>query len=178
MNISLLNEESRAILEELQRDGRISYAELSSKTGIPSSTLHDKIKHMMADGIIKQFTILIDNDKIGLNHIAIIGVETDAKQYVNVAKELCELEKVVEIFGTTAEFDLMIKVRASSRSELGKLLSEIRNIDGIDDIFVSSILEVFKEDHTLPLSARRIRDPQDRGLTGGEDNVVLDVAQG
>ena len=151
MNISLLNEESRAILEELQRDGRISYAELSSKTGIPSSTLHDKIKHMMADGIIKQFTILIDNDKIGLNHIAIIGVETDAKQYVNVAKELCELEKVVEIFGTTAEFDLMIKVRASSRSELGKLLSEIRNIDGIDDIFVSSILEVFKEDHTLPL---------------------------
>ena len=45
----------------------------------------------------------------------------------------------------------MIKARASSRDELSEILSTIRSTYGVDDIFVSSILEVFKEEHTLPL---------------------------
>lgn len=85
-----------------------------------------------------------------MNHIAIIGVETGAKLFNQVARELCEINEV-EVYGTTAEFDLMIKARASSRDELSEILSRIRSIDGVYDIFVSSILEVFKEEHTLPL---------------------------
>ena len=105
----------------------------------------------MARKIIKKYTVIVDDEKVGLNHIAIIGVETGAKLFKQVARELCEIHEVVEIYGTTAEFDLMIKARASSRDELSEILSTIRSIDGVDDIFVSSILKVFTEEHTLPL---------------------------
>ena len=86
-----------------------------------------------------------------MNTVAIIGVETGAKLYKNVSEALCEIDEVVEVYGTTADFDLMIKVRTSTQGELSNILNRIRKIDGVDDIYVSSILEIFKEEHTLPL---------------------------
>ena len=149
--MSGLDEEDFTILTEIQKDGRISYVKLSRKTGIPDSTIHDKIKRLISKGVIKKFITILNDEKVGVNIVAIIGVETGAKLYKNVAEALCEVEAVVEVYGTTAEFDLMIKVRTSTRDELSKILNQIRKIDGVDDIYVSSILEVFKEEHTLPL---------------------------
>jgi Lrp/AsnC family transcriptional regulator for asnA, asnC and gidA len=146
-----LDSDDLMILRELQRDGRESYAELSKKTGIPTSTLHDKVKRLMASGVIEKFTIIVDDDKAGYNNIAIIGVETGARLYREVAAKLCELPEVVEVYGTTAEFDLMIKVRSRSRDDLSNILGRIRTVEGVDDIYVSSILEVFKEEHGLPI---------------------------
>ena len=146
-----LDEDDLAVLKELQMNGRASYSKLSKKTGIPGSTIHDKVKRLISNGVIKGYTIIIDKEKVGLDNVAIIGVETGAKQFRDVAKNLCEIREIVEVYGTTAEFDLMVKVRASSRDELSNVLNQIRSVDGVDDIYVSSILEVFKEELTLPL---------------------------
>lgn len=146
-----LIKEDLAILQELQNDGRISYAELSRITGIPHSTVHDRIRRLISSGVIRKFTVILDDEEVGVNIVAIIGVETGAKLYKNVAEALCGIDDVVEVYGTTAEFDLMIKVRTSTSDELSNILNKIRKIDGVDDIYVSSILEVFKEEHTLPL---------------------------
>jgi Lrp/AsnC family transcriptional regulator for asnA, asnC and gidA len=146
-----LDKDDLALIKELQMNGRASYSKLSKKIGMPSSTIHDKVKRLISIGIIKGYTIIIDKEKIGLNNVAIIGVETGAKQFRDVAKSLCEIREIAEVYGTTAEFDLMVKVRASSREELSDVLNRIRSLDGVDDIYVSSILEVFKEEPTLPL---------------------------
>ncbi|MFQ6053467.1 MAG: Lrp/AsnC family transcriptional regulator [Candidatus Bathyarchaeia archaeon] len=146
-----LDEEDFMILRALQREGRISYAELSRRTGIPDSTVHDKIERLVARGVIRKFAAILNGEKVGVDTAAIIGLETGAKLYHAVAKALCEVEEVVEVYGTTAEFDLMIKIRTSTRDELSRLLNRIRRIDGVDDIYVSSILETFKEEPTLPL---------------------------
>ena len=146
-----LGEDDLTLLRELQMDGRASYSKLSKKTGIPSSTIHDKIKRLISNGVIKGYTVVMDKEKVGLDNVAIIGVETGAKQFRDVAKNLCEIREIVEVYGTTAEFDLMVKVRASSRDELSNVLNQIRSVDGVDDIYVSSILEVFKEEPTLSL---------------------------
>ncbi len=146
-----LDREDLTILRELQEDGRMSYADLSRRTGIPSSTLHDRVKRMISGGVIRKFAAIIDEELVGLDHTAIIGVETGARLYREVADGLCGIDEVVEVYGTTAEFDLMIKVRGSSRNDLSGILGRIRSIEGIDDIHISSILEVFKEERTLPL---------------------------
>ena len=146
-----LDKDDLVILNELQNNSSISYSKLSKKTGIPSSTIHDRVKRLTSNGVIKAFTIIVDKEKVGLDNVAIIGVETGAKQFRDVAKSLCEIREIVEVYGTTAEFDLMVKVRASSRDELSNVLNQIRSVDGVDDIYVSSILEVFKEESTLPL---------------------------
>jgi Lrp/AsnC family transcriptional regulator for asnA, asnC and gidA len=146
-----LDEEELVILRTLQRDGRISYAELSRRTGIPDSTIHDKIDRLVSRGIISKFVAILNTSKVGVDSAAIIGLETGAKLYHDVAEALCEIEEVVEVYGTTADFDLMIKVRTPTQDDLSSILNQIRKIDGVDDIYVSSILETFKEEHTLPL---------------------------
>lgn len=145
-----LDEEGLIILRSLQKEGRISYAELSRRTGIPDSTIHDKIARLVSRGVIKKFVGFLNEEKVGVDTVAIIGLETVAKLYNRVADALCEIDEVIEVYGTIAELDLMIKVR-TTRDELSNVLHRIRKIDGVDDIYVSSILEIFKEDHTLPL---------------------------
>lgn len=146
-----LEETDVKILVELQKNAKISYRELSENTGVPSSTLHDRVKKMTDESVIKEYITTISDEAIGCTQIAIIGVETGAELYGNVASNLTKLPEVVEVFGTTAQYDLMIKLRAYNRNHLGETLNKIRNIKGVNDINVAIALEVFKEEHIIPI---------------------------
>jgi Lrp/AsnC family transcriptional regulator, regulator for asnA, asnC and gidA len=139
------------ILIELQKYAKISYRELSENTGIPSSTLHDRVKKMTDEGVIKEYITSISDEAIGCTQIAIIGIETGAELYGEVATNLTKLPEITEIYGTTAQYDLMIKLRAYNRNHLGATLNKIRNIRGVNDINVAIALEVFKEEHSIPI---------------------------
>jgi len=142
------------ILSKLQRDSKIGYKKLSKITGIPSSTIHDRVKRLTEKEVIKGYLTLLNEESLGFTHAAIIGVETGARLYKEVAAALSRLDEVVEVYGTTAQYDLMIKIRTYSRSHLSETLNKVRNIQGVNDINIASILEVFKEEHTLPLSTK------------------------
>ena len=60
-----LDREDLLILMELQGDGRMSYADISRRTGIPSSTIHDRVKRLLSSGVITKFAALIDEEKVG-----------------------------------------------------------------------------------------------------------------
>jgi len=149
-----LDEDDVKILMELQKGGRMNYAELSRRTGIPDSTVYSKVVRLRERGVIKDFTVILDGEKVGFGIAALIGVETGAQLYTGVARELSRLDEVVEVYGTTAEFDLMVKVRTVSLQRLSEILSTIRSIKGVDDLFVMTVLETFKEDHGIPLDKR------------------------
>lgn len=149
-----LDEDDLKILGVLQGEGDISFSRLGNTVGIPTSTVHDKVKRLISEGIIKKFTIIVDERALGLNVVVLLGVETNAKLYKKVAEKLVDMVEVVEVYGTTAEFDLMIKIQAKNRDELTKILDKVRAIDGIDDIYIFSVLEVFKDQHMRPIKLK------------------------
>jgi DNA-binding Lrp family transcriptional regulator len=106
---------------------------------------------MIEKGVIKKITLLYDDDKLGGSVKAIVGVETGAKLYSSVAEKLTMIDAVTEVYGTTGEFDLMIKVQSWDDGSFRGVLNDIRKIDGVEDIFISSILEVFKEKPQRPI---------------------------
>lgn len=61
---------------------------------------------------------------------------------------------MVKIYGTTAQFDPMVKVRTACLKRLSKILYRIREIEGVDDIFVIPIPETFQDEHTIRLDLR------------------------
>jgi DNA-binding Lrp family transcriptional regulator len=140
-----VDENDIIILKFLQSDGRISFSQISRETGMPTSTIHDHYNRMVEKGVIKKITVLYDEDKLGGSVKAIVGIETGAKLYSSVAEKLCKINEVTEVFGTTGEFDLMIKVQSWDEDSFRQVLNDIRKIDGVEDIFISSILEIFKE---------------------------------
>jgi len=139
------------ILKELQRDGRISFAEISRRIGVPDSTVYDRFTRLKDSGVIRGITVLLDDKKLGINITALVGVETRSENYSRVAKELSRIDEVIEVYGVTGEFDLMVKIKAVSMEDLSRILNVIRSMNGVDDIFVMTVLETFKEEYKIPL---------------------------
>ncbi|MHA1722075.1 MAG: Lrp/AsnC family transcriptional regulator [Candidatus Baldrarchaeia archaeon] len=139
------------ILKELQRDGRVSFAEISRRIGVPDSTVYDRFTRLKDSGVIKGFTVILDDKKLGINITALVGVETRSENYGRVANELSRIDEVIEVYGVTGEFDLMVKIKAVSMEDLSRILNIIRSMNGVDDIFVMTVLETFKEEHKIPL---------------------------
>jgi Lrp/AsnC family transcriptional regulator for asnA, asnC and gidA len=152
-----MDQDDIEILKALQGRARTSYNMISKQTGIPPSTVHDRVKRFIKNGTVKGFITLINEEKIGCTQVAIIGVETGAELYSDVASALTKMEEVVEVYGTTAQYDLMIKIRTYNRPHLAKTLNKIRSISGVHDINIASIIEVFKEEHTLPIMQEYIK---------------------
>ena len=144
--MSLIDDLDILILGCLQNNGRMSLSEISRITCMPTSTIHDHYNRMVERGVIKKIAVILDEDLCGGSVKAIVGVETGAKLYLSVAEELSKIDDVTEVYGTTAEFDLMIKVQSWDDDSFRETLNDIRRIDGVEDIFISSILEVFKEE--------------------------------
>jgi Lrp/AsnC family transcriptional regulator, regulator for asnA, asnC and gidA len=146
-----LSQKDIKILNELQVDSKQSYNQISEKIGIPSSTIFDRVSKMMQSGLVKQFTAMLDYELLQGTMTAIIGVETGAELYHDVAVHLSQFDEVLEVYGTTAQYDLMVKVKTFSRKQLVDKVNLIRQIRGVNDINVMSVLEVFKEEHALPV---------------------------
>ncbi len=144
-----MNKLDMVIIKELQRDSRTSYSDLSIILKKPSSTIHDHVKKLVSERVIRAYTIKVDDSRTGLDYKALLGIETGAKLFRKVADELCKMDDITDVFATTAEFDLMIKVKVSSRTHLAHTLDRIRKIEGVNDIYVISILDVLKEDGFL-----------------------------
>jgi len=83
--------------------------------------------------------------------VAFVGIETGAELYRKVAEEISRLDGLVEVYGTTGQFDLMTKIRAASLDALNEILNKLRSVKGIDDIHPVTVLETFKEEHTISL---------------------------
>jgi len=149
-----IDETDLQILSIIQSNSKIGYKTISKITGLPLSTVHKKKKKLEEKQVIKNYITVLSEEKLGFTQIAIIGVETGALLYKNVALALTQIPEILEVYGTTAQYDLMIKIRTTDRLHLSEVLNNIRNIEGVNDINVASILEIFKEEYTLPLHSR------------------------
>lgn len=147
-----LDKDDLRILSILQNNSKIGYKKLSKTLGMPASTIHDRVKRLIEKKIIQDYVVLLNDEALGYTHTAIIGVETGSQLYKEVASKLSIIPEVVEVYGTTAQYDLMIKIRANSRAHLSEVIDSLRNIKGVNDINIASVLQVFKETHALPLN--------------------------
>jgi len=148
-----LDKNDHRILSLLQKNSKIGYKRLSKILDMPTSTIHNRVQRLVEKGIIKNYTIVLNEEALGYTHIAIIGVETGPQFYKAVASSLSEIPEVVEVYGTTAQYDLMIKIKTNSRNHLSETIDTVRNIKGVNDINIASVLEVFKEKYTLPVES-------------------------
>ena len=120
------------ILSELSKDASISVPRLSKKININSSVVYSIIKRLVKRGLIKKFTIVINDEALGFNVKALTGITMDSKLRDNVLGELFKIPEVREVAEVTGRFDVLVTMTARSLDEMHQIISEkVGRIEGV-----------------------------------------------
>jgi Lrp/AsnC family transcriptional regulator for asnA, asnC and gidA len=140
------------ILKALQENSKQTYSEVGRQLGVAHSTVYDRIRKMEKNGVIKKWTIDIDQEKIGMNYVtARMTVYTDPKEIENVAKALSEAKEVLEVsMSLSEELLIIVKVIARDQDELHSFIAKkVAPLQGVLRIRTSIVTKKIKEERIL-----------------------------
>lgn len=135
-----MDDKDERILNVLKENSKLSTQQISKKTSIPITTVHHRIKKLEKDGIIKNYTVVLDNKKIGRPISAYILITVDYKLLRQINKTQHELAKklksypaIEEAAMVTGGTDIIIKTRVKDIDELNDFVTKyLRNVEGIE----------------------------------------------
>lgn len=143
-----LDKKDFAILHLLQQNARITVKEISEKTHLSTTPVHERIKKMEAGGVIKQYATLVDHSKVNKSLMVICYVSL--KQHSKNAgarfiKTINELHEVIECYSISGEFDFMLKVVCKDMNAYYNFhvnkLSAAENIGHVQSVFVMGVIK-------------------------------------
>ena len=144
----------RNILAELQRDASQSLDEIAKKTGSSKTPVWNRIKKMRANGVIKQDTVVLDPEKLGLEACFFVLVRTSEHEADWQEKFLHSLQsrpEVQEAHRLAGDIDYILKVRVANARAYDEfyqaLISEVR----IFNVTALLSMEEIKSTTALPL---------------------------
>jgi len=146
-----LDHTDRKLLALLQEDDRLPLAELSKRTGIAASTLNDRIKRLVAQGVIAGFHARLDPEKLGLELLAFMLVAwSNPKVEPVFLKKIRAAKQVLECHHVTGAWNYLLKVRLRNTKELESFLSgTIKAVHGVERTETLITLSSAKETWTL-----------------------------
>jgi len=140
-----LDEIDYKILETLKRDARTPFTEVGRDLGISDATVHVRVKKMMDEGIIKRYTIVVDEEAMGRKIRGFMLINVDPGSLEKVANQLVENERVSEIYEIHGPNDLIVKVAAGDLNEMRNLMLKVREIPNMATSELITVFKVWKE---------------------------------
>ena len=151
-----LDRTDKRILQELQRNGRITNQELAEKVGLSPSPCLRRVKQLEEAGIIIGHATLLNASKLGLKLMALIQISMDRhtpdrfKEFEGVVRQYPEVLECILITGQSADYQLKVLV-ADMEVYQDFLLNKITRIPGVTDVHSSFVLRQVISSTELPL---------------------------
>ncbi len=121
---------SRAIIEQLQEDGRRPYAAIGKAVGLSEAAVRQRVQKLVDSGVM-QIVAVTDPMQTGLARQAMIAISTGGDLEA-VAARLAAIDEVVYVVVTAGSFDLLAEVVVEDDERLLELVNRrIRAIDGV-----------------------------------------------
>ncbi|HWA50132.1 MAG TPA: Lrp/AsnC family transcriptional regulator, partial [Dongiaceae bacterium] len=142
----------RKILDCVQRDGALTYAEIGAAAGLSASTVNDRLKRLRADGALRRMTAEIDPAAVDLKLLAfvMVVVQADVSEDQFRAGMLAAPE-VLECHHITGEFSYLLKLRLRDTAQLEAFLANrLKPLAGFGRTQTLIALSSTKETHVLP----------------------------
>ena len=141
---SQLDDVSKAIVEQLQLDGRRSYAEIGKKVGLSEAAVRQRVQKLTDSGVM-QVVAVTDPMQLGFYRQAMIGVRCggDTRE---IAEAMAEMPEVDYVVMTAGSFDILVEVVCENDDDLIALLnSKIRTLPGVTSTETFVYLKVSKQ---------------------------------
>jgi Lrp/AsnC family transcriptional regulator, regulator for asnA, asnC and gidA len=125
-----LDDVSKAIIAELQEDGRRSYAAIGKAVGLSEAAVRQRVQRLTDSGVM-QVVAVTDPLELGFARQAMIGIKATGT-LEPIADALAELDEVDYVVITAGTFDLLAEVVCESDEHLLQIISSgIRTIPGV-----------------------------------------------
>ena len=125
-----LDDVSKAIIEQLQQDGRRSYAAIGKVVGLSEAAVRQRVQRLVDSGVM-QVVAVTDPLELGFARQAMVGIRVTG-QLEPVADALAELPEVDYVVITAGSYDLLAELVCESDDHLLSLISgKIRAIEGV-----------------------------------------------
>ena len=140
------------ILDVLSKNSSLPFVELAKQIGISDATIHTRVKKLLTLGVIKKFTIFVDNDLLGYDHLAFINLKIEKGRTEETTTNLMEIDEILEIHEIYDKFDLLIKIRSKNLDNLRDIIvNKILSINYIKETELMTVLRTRKEEQMISL---------------------------
>ncbi len=120
----------KRIITELQRDGRISYADLAPIVGLSPAATRQRVQRILDSGIVKVVGVT-DPQALGYPVMGMLGVRVAGDVHA-IADAIAEVEGVIYIVFASGRFDLLVEMIAGDTMAMMSAVNDkIRAIDGV-----------------------------------------------
>lgn len=145
----MIDSKDERILGELVRDGRKSVVEIADRLDLPRATVQERLKKMVESGVIRRFAAIPDYSKTGRQVMAYVFVAFSNEGGLSqrkLAEEISKIPGVYEVSVISGEWDMLLKVRAGSVEEIGRLVVDrLRATKGIEKTETCVAFQTIKE---------------------------------
>ena len=119
-----IDNKDKQIIDALKHNSREPIREISKKTKIRPSTVHQRIQKLIVSNTIEKFTIKLNNKAVGENFIVFMLVKGGTTEYID--RNVLNDNHVKEVFGITGEYDLLIKLKFENVEEFHDFVLKFR----------------------------------------------------
>lgn len=140
-----LDATDKLLIEQLQRDGRLSYAQLARAVDLSEAAVRQRVQRLIEQNVV-QIVAVTDPLRLGFQRQAMVGVTT-LGDIAAVAEALSAMDEVDYVVYTSGSFDLLIELVCEDDDHLLELLNQIRKVPGVRTTETFTYLRLHKQSY-------------------------------
>ncbi len=152
--MATLDRINRAIVRELQKDGRLSNQDLAARVGLSPSPCHRRVRQLEESGVIKGYTAIVDPEKYGLPISISVLIRLEKRTHDNIVlfeDHIQALDHITECALITGPYDYLLRLYMDDLKSYEAFLKEkLAIIPGIAEIQSNIYISEIKRQTTFP----------------------------
>jgi DNA-binding Lrp family transcriptional regulator len=144
-----LDETDVKILKVLTVDARLSSRQIAKKCDISIGTALSRIKRMESEGIIKGYTVLLDQEKLGYELTVVTEITVSKGRLLETENEIARIPNVCCVYDLTGLTDAAIVAKFKSREDLSRFTKHLLSLPHVERTNTHVVLTTLKEDFRI-----------------------------
>jgi Lrp/AsnC family transcriptional regulator for asnA, asnC and gidA len=134
------------ILTILQENARTPFTRIAELCNVSDATVHTRVNKMETQGVIKQYSLVLDEGKLGNPVHAFILIRVDPSRVEDVCQQLADVDDVDEVYEIHERYDVLVKVKGENLNALRNILvQQIRSLPHIAGSEAYTIYKTWKK---------------------------------
>ena len=139
-----LDQTDMILIAALQEEGRLRLEDLARRVELAPSSVHDRLRRLQRDGVIRRWTIDVAPEALGLTVLASVGIRA-SRPCSELVGSLEQIREIEECYSVAGQLSMILKVRTSSTEHLLHIVEQLKQIPGVEGTETTVVLKTMFE---------------------------------